>query len=317
MEESALVLMPVPWDVTTSYKAGTAHGPSTILEASKQIDLFDLELGTFYEKGIVMLPLSEEIMTMNTKYRPLAKTVIDVGGVAGMEKNLLENVDAVNEASKKINAIVYESVKGLRHQKKLVGIVGGEHSTPFGAIQALLEEHPAMGILQIDAHADLRKSYEGFEFSHASIMENVMTKLPCKSLVQVGIRDFCLEEHEMIMKEKDRITTFFDAHLAASLARGEQWEILCQKIVSTLPQEIYISFDIDGLDPCLCPHTGTPVPGGPRFHEISYLMNAIGKSGKKIVGFDLSEVAPGTDEWDGNVGARILWLLCGNMIRTN
>lgn len=121
----------------------------------------------------------------------------------------------------------------------------------------------------------------------------------------------------MIIKEKDCITTFFDAHLAASLARGEQWGILCQRIISTLPQEIYISFDIDGLDPYLCPHTGTPVPGGPRFHEISYLMNAIGKSGKRIVGFDVSEVAPGTDEWDGNVGARILWLLCGNMIRTN
>lgn len=316
-EESDLVLVPVPWDVTTSYKAGTANGPNAILNASKQVDLFDLELGSFYERGIAMLPLSKDIISMNKKYRPLAKTVIDAGGIRNGEKELVNNADLVNTGSNQLNDIIYEKVKSLREQKKLVGIVGGEHSTPFGAIKALLEEHPTMGILQIDAHADLRKAYEGFEFSHASIMYNVMTKLPCTSLTQVGIRDFCKEENIMIQKESKRITTFFDENLSASIAKGTLWEALCQKIIDTLPEKVFISFDIDGLEPDLCPHTGTPVPGGLSFRQATQLISALGKSGKKIVGFDLNEVAPGNDEWDGNVGARILWKLCGWMLKTN
>jgi agmatinase len=110
-EESDLILLPIPWDVTTSYKAGTANGPTAILHASKQVDLFDLELGSFYKRGIAMLPLSEDIILMNKKYRPLAKTVIDAGGISTEEKELMNNADLVNAASNQLNNMIYTEVK--------------------------------------------------------------------------------------------------------------------------------------------------------------------------------------------------------------
>jgi agmatinase len=212
--------------------------------------------------------------------------------------------------------MVYGAVKKQLDQNKLVGMVGGEHSSVFGGIKAILERSPQTGILQIDAHADLRKSFEGFEYSHASIMYNVMTKLPAQKLIQVGIRDLCQEEYDMSAHD-ERICTFYDQILADKKLSGTPWSKLCAEIVSTLPKEVYISFDIDGLDPKLCPHTGTPVPGGLSFQEALLLLKTLVTSGKKIVGFDLNEVSPGKDEWDGNVGARILFKLCGWMLKSN
>ncbi len=166
-------------------------------------------------------------------------------------------------------------------------------------------------MLHVDAHADLRVKYQGFERSHASIMNNVMnaTWKPEK-LVQVAIRDFSQEEFAMIRERKD-ISTFFDLYLKRDLFEGKSWSEICAKIVEVLPSHVYVSFDIDGLSPEYCPHTGTPVPGGLTFDQANYLLSAVVHSGRRIVGFDLNEVAPGEDEWDGNVGARLLYKMCG------
>ncbi len=317
VNEASLVLLPVPWEVTTSYQAGTVKGPSTILKASRQLDLFDSELGNIYQKGIAILPENRTVTMMNKKYRPIARKIINMGGISHGNASHKKQLDEINAASTKLNTYVYDAVQSLRSQKKIVGLVGGEHSTPFGAMKALLEEYPSMGVLQIDAHADLRKAFEGFEFSHASIMYNLMTKLPCTKLVQVGVRDFCEEEHEIMMNSQGKIVTFFDHEMAKKQAIGTPWLNICNDIVNALPDTIFLSFDIDGLDPSLCPHTGTPVPGGLTFHQATQLIAAIGTSGKTIVGFDLNEVAPGQDEWDGNVGARILWKLCGWALKTH
>lgn len=136
-------------------------------------------------------------------------------------------------------------------------------------------------------------------------------KLPAiKQLVQVGIRDLCEAEHELIQRGGGRIHTFFDDELKRSLDAGKSWSFLCEAIVKDLPKKVYLSFDIDGLDPRFCPNTGTPVPGGLDFFKLTELIRAVSKSGRTIIGFDLNEVAPGPDnDWDANVGARLLWQL--------
>lgn len=304
VEESALVLLPVPWEVTTSYGRGTAKGPQAILQASKQIDLFDLDLGNFFEAGIALINESTEVHQWNKLASKFAQEIIAEGSVT---PNLQLAASEVNAYSVKLNEYVYMQTKDLLAQNKLVGMIGGDHSVPFGSIQAFLEKYPKMGILHFDAHADLREAFEGFEYSHASIMHNVMTKTNLKKLVQVGIRDFCEEEYNFIQENSDRITTFFDANLSERKMQGESWSDLCDDIIQYLPQEVYVSFDIDGLDPRFCPHTGTPVPGGLDLREALFLIKKVAQSGRKIIGFDLNEVSPGdvisttTDtaaEWD-------------------
>lgn len=319
-EEAALVLIPVPWEVTTSYGRGTAQGPQAIMQASKQIDLFDIDLGNFFEAGIAMLDESSDVQEWNTKASQLAEEIIEAGGVEA-DQSLKKSADLVNEYSDKLNHYVYSETKRLLDSGKRVGVVGGDHSTPFGAIQAFLEKYPDMGILHFDAHADLRTAFEGFEHSHASIMYNVIEKTALKKLVQVGIRDFCEEEYNFIRQSNQRVVAFFDATIAEQKLSGVQWSAICDEIIACLPKQVYISFDIDGLDPRFCPHTGTPVPGGIDLREALYLIKKVAQSGREIIGFDLNEVSPGqadiTDmidpaaEWDANVGARLLYKLCG------
>lgn len=318
--DAKLILIPVPWEATTSYGSGTASGPESIFEASKQVDLFDYELGNFFMLGIAMLSAAPEILEWNALGRVAAEPIITAGG-AGEDLALQTLLTQVNGYSVKVNESVYYHTRRCLEQGKIVGIVGGDHSTPFGAIQAYLERYPNMGILHIDAHADLRCAYEGFVYSHASIMYNVVTQTTLPKLVQVGIRDFCEAEFELIQANKGRITTFFDADLAARRFSGESWMQICDQIVAQLPQEVYVSFDIDGLNPVFCPHTGTPVPGGLEFNEAVFLLRRVIDSGRKIIGFDLTEVAPAkteslsehdtSAEWDANVGARLLYKLCG------
>jgi agmatinase len=199
----------------------------------------------------------------------------------------------------------------------MVGLLGGDHSTPLGFLRALSEQHNRFGILQIDAHADLRKAYEGFTYSHASIMYNAL-KLPAVGrLVQVGIRDICEEEVNVINRSMGRVVTFFDEDLKDKKISGTPWSALCDTIIQHLPQQVYISFDIDGLDPKLCPNTGTPVAGGLEFQEAVFLIKKVVDAGKTIIGFDLSEVAAGPSDWDANVGARLLFQLCNWMAVSN
>jgi agmatinase len=188
---------------------------------------------------------------------------------------------------------------------------------PFGAIRAYAEHYPGLGILHLDAHADLRDAYEGFTWSHASIFHNVMTRIDgVARLVQVGVRDLGAAESRMIEESNGRIVTFFDPDLAAQKEEGKPWAAIADHIVSHLPETIYLSWDIDGLDPTLCPSTGTPVPGGLSWNEVIGLLRAIVRAKKRIVGLDLCEVAPGDSEWDANVGARLLYKMIGFALMT-
>ena len=317
-EESAVVAIPVPWDVTSSYHKGSANGPNAILESSPQLDLYSPYLEDAWKHGIAYAPLSDNIIRQNNDLeKESAKwiTFLETGKSDIPEKELKEIPHKIDLVCKALEYEVYaESMKWLR-QDKIVGIVGGEHSAPLGLMKALGEVKGDYGILQIDAHLDLRKAYQNFTFSHASIMYNALEVENMNRLVSVGIRDYC-EEEKQRAEASPKIATFYDEVIKSRLYEGVNWARICSEIVDLLPDQVYISFDIDGLNPHLCPNTGTPVPGGLEFTQASYLINQVVNAGKTIIGFDLCEVSPDITattsqrrEWDGNVGARVLWEL--------
>jgi agmatinase len=305
-ESARVVLVPVPFDATTSYRPGASRGPAAILRASYQVDLHDREAGDPWRAGIAMIDPDPVIHAHNSVARPLVEAL--------HEKYDKDSLARVNKLCGEVNDRVLSQVGNLLDADKLVGTIGGDHATAFGAIRAHAERPGEFGVLHIDAHADLRHAYEGFTWSHASVMESVMRLLPSVTrLVQVGIRDYCEEEAQRIESSNGRIQAFYDADLGARLLEGESWSTLVREILAPLPDRVYVSLDIDGLDPSLCPNTGTPVPGGLSFRQACFLLSALASSGREIIGFDLVEVAPGPDgdEWDGNVGARLVYKLIG------
>ncbi len=318
-EESRIILLPVPFDPTTSYGGGASRGPEAIRRASSQVDLFDLQFGRVYEAGIFMEEVSPDILTRSRGMRLLAGPIIEKGGA---EDDDADAVARINAAGAEVNEHVRRRVARILADGKTPGLVGGDHSTPFGAIQTCAEHVKAsgakdgLGVLQIDAHMDLREAFEGFTWSHASIMWNVITRLEgVASLIQIGLRDVGEGEIAFAKESNGRIRPHFDLDWRRRIDGGERFAALCNEAIAPLPKHVYISFDIDGLDPSLCPSTGTPVPGGLSFVEACLLLEILKTSGRTIIGFDLCEVcpAPGDDsnEWDANVGARILYKLCG------
>jgi agmatinase len=313
-----MVLLPVPWDVTVSYGEGTAWGPGVIRDASTQLDLFDSDVENAWQLGIFMLPEDEALLKIRKELRLQSSSYIhflEKGGNVTEELSMRKALDEINSGCLRMNERVFEQSKVLLDAGKLVGIVGGDHSVPLGFIKALAEKHEEFGILQIDAHLDLRNSYEGFTFSHASVFYNVLQEKAVSKLVQVGIRDFCEEEMKIVESDEERISVFFNQELKENGFNGKTWNVQCGEIVEELPELVYVSFDIDGLDPKLCPNTGTPVPGGLDFQEAVFLLKKVVESGRKIIGFDVCET--GNNEWDANVAARIIYKLCNLTGRSN
>lgn len=311
--EAALVYLPVPWEATVSYGGGTSRGPAAILSASRQVDLFDFDVLRPYEPGLFMRPESRALREMNRRARPAARRVIAAGASTPGRGALSRALAEVNALGARLNEQIQREAAEILAAGKLLGIVGGDHSSPFGALRAVSARHPSFGILHFDAHFDLRKAYEGFAWSHASIMRNVLENIAAvRRLVPVGIRDFCEEEADYAASQGERVRIFFDGDLARRALSGEAWDRLAQEIAEALPEKVWVSFDIDGLDPSCCPHTGTPVPGGLSFQQANLILEAVVRSGRKIIGFDLSEVSPaprGLGDWDANVGARLLYKL--------
>ncbi len=319
-DEAEVVIIPVPWEVTVSYRAGTAIGPQAIFDASFQVDLFDPGIADAWKIGIAMEEVSDDIASKNESLRRKSEAYISLleeGKSPENNEKMREVLTLINTECIKMNNWV--KTKSLAHldKNKIVAVLGGDHSTPLGLIQALAEKFNSFAILQIDAHADLRDAYEGFEFSHASIMYNALKIPQVSKLVQIGIRDYCEFEYELIKKSEGRIHTFFDRDIKRKQYEGTAWSGICDNIIAQLPEDIYLSFDIDGLDPKLCPNTGTPVAGGFEFEQILLLIEKIVDTGKRIIAFDINEVAPGGDEWDANVGARLLYRIANLVAKSN
>ncbi len=301
-EEADIVVLPVPWDVTTSYRPGTSGAPEAILAESPQLDLYHPDFPDLWKAGIFMPEISKDWLKKNETLRKLSEEIIKAYETG--QKPNQDYINQINQASEDLNSYVYQQTKTYLDKNKIVGVLGGEHSVPLGFVKALSEKHESFGVLQIDAHLDLRPDYEGFIYSHASIMHHI-SKIPqVKKLVQVGIRDI-----DQFQENTDQIQVFYDKELKQALFKGKPWHDVCDEIINALPEKVYLSFDIDGLSPQHCPTTGTPVPGGLTYDMAVYLIERLAKSGRTIIGFDLVEV--GASQLDAIIGSRLLFQLCG------
>ena len=281
--DAAVQIIPVPFEGTVSYGSGTAKAPDAIRTASQQVDLLDQHFGDVWRAGLHEQPAIEA-----------AETDPDV-------------------AAEAIRLELRRRVADCITTGRIPAILGGEHSVSLGAIEAAADSVPSLGMIQIDAHMDLRDSFEGHRYSHASVMKNVIARCPTVTrLVQVGVRDFCEEEIEFARGSDDRVSAVFDADLWDIADSGQSARAFFDEVMAGMPEHLYISCDVDGLDPSLCPNTGTPVPGGLTFNQACALLRAIATSGRRVIGFDLVEVASSeNNEWDANVGARLLYKLAG------
>jgi agmatinase len=320
-EDARLIIVPVPWEVTVSYGAGTARAPEAICKASLQVDLFDPEVPEGWKQGYYMRAVDRKVLMKSDYLRKEAELYIDYisrGEDVSANQFMSKTLKEVNAGGEYLNTWVFDQTKALLDKGKLVAILGGDHSAPLGYMKAIAQNHPDFGILQIDAHCDLREAYEGFNYSHASIMLNALNEIPqISKLVQVGIRDYSNGEFDYIRESKERVVTYFDKNIKNRQYEGDTWKQIAEEIVSKLPQKVYISFDIDGLDRKLCPHTGTPVPGGFETEEVYYIFRKVMESGRQIIGFDLVEVGISDSDWNANVGARVLFKLCNLLVASN
>jgi len=320
-DDAKLIILPIPWEVTVSYGAGTARAPESILKASLQVDLFDSDVPEGWQQGYYMRQPDRKVLMKSDYLRKEAELYIDYiskGDDVYANQFMTKTLKDVNEGGIYLNNWVYEQTKVLLQKGKMVGILGGDHSVPLGFMKAIAEMHGDFGILQIDAHCDLREAYEGLNYSHASIMYNALAEIPqIERLLQVGIRDYSQGEADYIKNSNYRVITYFDKDIKHRQFEGDCWKNIAEEIVSKLPEKVYISFDIDGLDRKLCPHTGTPVPGGFEAEEVFYLLRKVLQSGRTIIGFDLCEVGVSDSDWNSNVGARVLFKLCNFLVASN
>ncbi len=252
-EKAKAVVIPVPYDATTSYGSGTRFGPSAIIEASTQVELYDIEKGKNTCEDVPVHTLDE--------------LAIDKGSPERTIKNVQKAVRLVVNAGKK------------------PVVLGGEHSITGGAVAGLNERE--FSVLQIDAHTDLRDSYEGTRCSHACVMRRV--REITKSTVQIGIRSMCDEEAEYIEKEKPVI--FFADDLIRNRRNDGLAAADLSSIVSQLKEKVYVTIDVDGFDPSIFPGTGTPEPNGLLWNDVLSIMKKVGQE-KEVLGFDVVEVMP-------------------------
>ncbi len=244
----AVTLVPVPYDGTTSYRTGSRGGPRAIINASRQLEDYDLELDKdISEAGIHTAPELE----------PFA------GGPKGM-------IDRVDRA-------VSETLPG----ETIVGLLGGEHSITVGAVRAFSRRHADLSVLYLDAHADLRDGYQGSPWSHACVARRVLEVCP---LVEVGVRSLSEAERRFIADEC--VPVFFWPHEGADIGA------VLQQVTDRLSDTVYVSIDLDVLDPSIMAAVGTPEPGGMSWHAVTRLLRYVAER-KRIVGFDLVELSPG------------------------
>jgi agmatinase len=315
--KSSLTLLPSPWEPTTSFKKGCVRGPEALFKASKQMDLYHPYFKKVYENGVKWLSETEDfIKNLNDKASPLCdKIQLKLDNSQEVSKTELEQV---NQLSEEFNEYIYKMSLEALKDKNSVGLIGGDHSCPFGFIKALSEvTKEPFSIVHIDAHFDFRDSYQGFEHSHASIMHNVVKRLDkSPKIFQIGIRDFSESEFRFACEHS---TFLLDQELNKKKASGQSFKAILDELFIDLNEKIYISFDIDGLSPEFCPNTGTPVPGGLSFSEAQFMIEHLHAKGHELIGFDLVEVSPSPEKNEGSTlgegldevtAVRLLYSLC-------
>jgi agmatinase len=253
-ENSKIAILQLPYEHTVSYGNGTKNAPQAIIEASAYVEFYDDEFDKelCFEKGITTL---QEIDLANC-----------------YDEEMISKVETV--------------VDKLLQDDKFGVTLGGEHTISIAPIKSHFKKYPQMSILHFDAHSDLREEYQNSKYSHASFMARVCEFFPTKNITQIGIRALCIEESKFI--KENNINTFFASAIRRGL-HGTNWQ---KSVVNTLNNEIYITFDVDFFDPAIMPTTGTPEPNGFLYNETLEIFRELKKAGKKIIGFDVVELAP-------------------------
>ncbi|NJN89223.1 MAG: agmatinase, partial [Leptolyngbyaceae cyanobacterium SL_5_14] len=230
-DSASIIVFGVPWEVTVSYGAGTAAGPQAVLDASRQLDLFDFDNPDGWKQGIFMAEISQSIQQKSDALRQDATRIIqhmEQGGQVEDSPELVELLQTINQECEAVNQWLFDQSQTAISQGKKVAVIGGDHSVPLGNLRAIAHHHSNFGILHIDAHADLREAYEGFEFSHASIMFNALKLPQLSKLVQVGIRDLSHDEVKLIQQSDGRVSAYYDPMLKQKLYGGVSWLELCK-----------------------------------------------------------------------------------------
>lgn len=319
-EEAALVLISAPWDTTVATRAGSSYAPDAIIEASRFIDFYEPSAPNSWRKGIATAPIDYSIQDLSHRLRSDADKIISLSHSDAdyIFENIMHTrrLRRINEASMNINDKIYKQAKQWLERGKIVGLVGGDQSTAYGNIRAVGEHHEHIGILHIDARCNLKECHYGFHHSHSSIMHNVLRDVESVDrLVSVGVREFSPAEWERAESD-ERIKLFTGQYIWSAHFEGVNWSAIADEIVAELPEKVYISLDIDGLTVECSPHTGTTISGGLRFPEVVYLLGKIVNSGRKIVGFDLTEVVPDLDDkTDATIAARLLFKMCSMALK--
>lgn len=253
-QTAAIAIQPIPLERTTSYGKGTKDGPRQLLRASHYVEFYDDEFNRelCFERGIATL-------------EPLPFKKLPI------EESL---------------ALIEARIRAIADQHRFVVGLGGEHSVTAPILRVYAERHAELSVLQFDAHSDLRTEYEGTPYSHACVMARVAEFLPPRRIVQVGIRALCSQEAAFI--KRHRMPTFF----ASGIRRGVYGSDWIERVVDSLTGEVYITFDVDALDPSIMPATGTPEPEGLTYSECIQIARRVVESGRRIVGFDVVELAP-------------------------
>lgn len=279
-ESAAVALIAVPWEGGVSFRRGTAQAPELIRQVSEQIDYYRSECPS----------LEEQEFFWSAPAQPFG---------------ISDNPDHLYEGE--VLPYVESQVREVLQSGKSFGLIGGDHSIPLGAHYQL--RGLSYGVLHIDAHADLRPTYGGMKYSHATILYHISQLPAVERIVAVGIRDWSRMEAEYASSLFPRLVVYEMRYLARAAFRGRSWTELVSEIVSLLPTSVYISIDMDVLEVGHVPHTGTPVPGGLRYEELFFLLEAIPHSGRRIIGFDVCET--GGAELDAIVASHLIYRLCG------
>lgn len=314
-DEAVLVLISAPWDATTAVRVGSSYAPDAIIEASRRVDFFEPMAPYSWRKGIATASIDYSMQDMSHHLRADVARVIKVHddlGSSPFDHLVYErSLRRVNEASAVINENIYAQSKHWLAKGKIVGLVGGDQSVAYGHIRAVAERYGKIGVLHIDSKCNLRVAHQGFEHSHASVMHNVLRDVSAvERLVAVGVRAFSPEEWERAQSDS-RVKLFTGQSIWSRHFEGVVWSTIVDEIIAELPECVYVSLDVDGLTVECSPHTGSLVAGGLRLPEVVYLMNRIADSGRKIVGFDLTEVVPDVeDKKDAMIAARMLYNMC-------
>ncbi len=318
-DDADVVLVSVPWAVTSANGSGAAYAPDAIIDASTKVGLYDVLSGVSIDGRVATAEVNYDIQESSQYLGGDAAKIVDHvedGGVLSGDY-FTRKINRINDGFRLMNSSVCAQVWHFANKGKRVGVIGGDHSVSFGAVKAMSELHPDLGVLVFDAHCDLRQSGNVFDYSHLSVVRNMLEEIPqLKKVVCVGVRDLSAADVDTAA-QYPRLTMCYAEQMKAAYYGGKSWREICNSIVEQLPQHVYISFDIDALSPEHCPHTKSSVAGGLLFDEAMAMIMAVVESGREIVGFDITEIVPEIESSiDASVGARLLVKLSAAAIKS-